>query len=78
MTDNPNNASWNRPLLISGAILTLPPLMALLTAIWPGLLPIPFVEVDPDAGFNAFLAVVAAGLLIFNAGFLYLMSSYID
>lgn len=78
MTETSEHSSWNRPLLISGVILVLPPVLALSTAIWPGLLPIPFVEPDTDGGFNAFLAVVAAGLLIFNAGFLYLMSSYLD
>lgn len=78
MTDASDNSSWNRPLVISGVILTLPPLLALATAIWPGLVPIPFVQPEADAGFNLFLAVVAGGLLIFNAGFLYLMASYID
>lgn len=72
-TDDTNSSTLKGPLILSGIVLSLPPVLAILSAIWPGLIPVPFSVEDDPSGIQPFMLLIALGLLIFNAGFLYLL-----
>lgn len=70
MNDSSNQDSLRRITLVSAAILALPPLLALLAAAFPGLIPIPFVDVRDPAAARPYLIATGIGLLVVNAIFL--------
>jgi len=75
MNDSSNNETppLDRTTIVSAILLGIPPLLALVAAVVPQHVPIPFVEVTDPASMRPVFLVLGLGLLIINAAFLLLV-----
>lgn len=61
-----------RSLGLAVVLLAIPPMIPVLAAFWPGLVPVPFVEDARVEDSSGLLAALGVALLAINAGFVYL------
>ncbi|MFB6264615.1 MAG: hypothetical protein ABEL76_13470 [Bradymonadaceae bacterium] len=84
MTDTSEPPSDGSPLTPRGAItlsvglLALPPLIPILAAFWPHLIPVPFVDNSHLAELRGVLVALGAVLFVVNMGLVYVLYRLLD